>query len=149
MQIQIRFKIIYFSFTTPQTALKKGSGSFDRKKYDWKHIGFCIDTCHAFAAGYDLRKVAHINNFISKVEKNLGWDNVELIHLNDSKKHLGCHVDRHAPLLEGYIYGEQNEGDIEGLKYLVNYLNSKGKSIVLETKGDYKEELVLLNKLKE
>jgi len=114
-----------------------------------KHIGFCIDTCHAFAAGYDLRKVAHINNFISKIDKNLGWDNVELIHLNDSKKHLGCHVDRHAPLLEGYIYGEQNEGDIEGLKYLVNYLNGKGKSIVLETKGNYKEELLLLNKLKE
>lgn len=66
-------------------------------------IKFCIDSAHAFAAGYDLSNIVGVNNYITQVQKILDWDNVAAIHLNDSKVPLGKGADRHENIGEGCI----------------------------------------------
>ena len=69
-----------------------------------KHIGFCVDTCHVFAAGEcDLRSKKGIHTFIKTWHENIGWDKVELIHFNDSKCDFKSKKDRHAPMGQGFI----------------------------------------------
>lgn len=68
-----------------------------------QRLGFCIDTCHAFAAGYDLRTAEAYERFISLIDKHVGTDGVYCWHLNDSKAEKGAHIDRHAHLGEGQI----------------------------------------------
>jgi apurinic endonuclease APN1 len=94
-----------------------------------KRIKICIDTCHVFSAGYDLRTEDKVCEFIELVESNIGWKYVEVIHLNDSKTKLDSHVDRHENLGLGYIGKET----IEGLKYFIHFCKSKGIPIILET----------------
>jgi deoxyribonuclease-4 len=65
--------------------------------------GICIDTCHAFAAGYDLRKRKGLKVLSDELETYIGRDCVRLIHLNDSKKPMGSGVDRHEHIGEGHI----------------------------------------------
>ncbi|MCF0247476.1 MAG: deoxyribonuclease IV [Synergistes sp.] len=71
---------------------------------DWHpRLAFCIDTCHIFAAGYDIRSAEAYERFIALVDKHIGTDNVFCWHLNDSKAARGTHIDRHAHLGEGEI----------------------------------------------
>ncbi len=70
---------------------------------DKKRVGVCIDTCHAFAAGYDLRTKRAFNRFWDTFEEVIGWSYLRGVHLNDSKKALGTRVDRHAGLGQGHI----------------------------------------------
>lgn len=65
--------------------------------------GICLDTCHAFAAGYDLRRIPGINHLIDEFEKYIGFKEVKVIHLNDSMKEFNKRIDRHAVVGEGYI----------------------------------------------
>ena len=65
--------------------------------------GVCIDTCHAFAAGYDLATDAGFEKCFDEFERLIGWNFLRGMHLNDSKGPLGGHLDRHAPLGEGTI----------------------------------------------
>lgn len=65
--------------------------------------GICLDTCHAFSAGYDLESREGIENLIDEIKKHIGLDKLKLIHLNDSKKPLGSGVDRHEHIGKGYI----------------------------------------------
>lgn len=74
-----------------------------RQVRDQSRIGVCIDTCHAFAAGYDLRSKRSFNAFWREYERVIGWNYLRGLHLNDSKKELGSRVDRHAPLGQGHI----------------------------------------------
>jgi deoxyribonuclease IV len=67
------------------------------------HVGICIDTCHAFAAGYDFREEKTYQDFWQKVDEIVGLNKVHAIHLNDSKKELGSHVDRHANIGKGML----------------------------------------------
>jgi len=60
-----------------------------------KHVGVCIDTCHAFAAGYPIHEEAGLIAFCSELSDLLPKDAVRALHLNDSKKPLGSRVDRH------------------------------------------------------
>ena len=93
-------------------------------------MGVCIDTCHVFSAGYNLKTVENVNKFIELVEEHINWKNVVLIHLNDSMKDCGCRVDRHQNLCNGFISSESSDG----LKYLVNYcIKEHSIPIVLET----------------
>ena len=95
------------------------------KKYK-EHLRICIDTCHVFSAGYDLGTKKKVNEFIDLIQKHIKWNNVELIHLNDSKTKLGSRVDRHENLGEGNI-------PILGLKYFIKFCKEKEIPIILET----------------
>ena len=72
------------------------------KKFNDK-IGICIDTCHIFVAGNDIRTQKNINNFFEIIDKTVGINKVKLCHLNDSKNKLGSRIDRHEKIGKGYI----------------------------------------------
>lgn len=65
------------------------------------HFGICLDTCHAFAAGYDLASEAGYTETIDEFDRLIGLQHLKLIHINDSKKPCGSKVDRHAHIGEG------------------------------------------------
>jgi len=66
-------------------------------------IGLCIDTCHAFASGYDIRTKKGIKDFMSLIDSQIGLDKLLCFHLNDSKGGLGSKIDRHAHIGEGLL----------------------------------------------
>jgi deoxyribonuclease IV len=70
---------------------------------DKRRVGICIDTCHIFAAGYEIRTREGYETMVDEVERFVGLDNVGAFHLNDSKKALGSRVDRHQHIGEGEI----------------------------------------------
>lgn len=70
---------------------------------DKSRVGVCIDTCHAFAAGYDLRTVEDCKKTFAEFEKVVGFQYLKAMHLNDAKSELGSRVDRHHSLGEGNI----------------------------------------------
>ena len=66
-------------------------------------VGFCLDTCHAFAAGYAIHEAAGYEDFLAEVEERLGLAAVGCFHLNDSVRPFGSRRDRHAHIGEGEI----------------------------------------------
>jgi deoxyribonuclease-4 len=70
---------------------------------DPSRIGICIDTCHVFAAGYDIRTAHGYQRTIAEVDEYVGIENVGAFHLNDSKKGCGSRVDRHQHIGEGEL----------------------------------------------
>jgi|SRR5215212_2211584 len=70
---------------------------------DKRRVGICFDTCHVFAAGYEIRTRAGYARTIDEMEQHVGLHNVGAFHLNDSKKPLGSRVDRHQHIGEGEI----------------------------------------------
>ena len=70
---------------------------------DRKRVGICVDTCHIFAAGYDIRTPKGWERVVGEIEEHIGIDKVGAFHLNDSKKPLGSRVDRHEHIGEGCI----------------------------------------------
>jgi deoxyribonuclease-4 len=68
-----------------------------------KRIGFCIDTCHAFAAGYRLDRAAGWEKFVTELDRHLGLANIGCLHLNDSRHEAGSRRDRHANIGQGQI----------------------------------------------
>lgn len=70
---------------------------------DKKRVGICIDTCHVFAAGYEIRTHDGYEKMVEEVDRFVGIENVGVFHLNDSKKGLGSRVDRHQHIGEGEI----------------------------------------------
>lgn len=70
---------------------------------DRQRVGVCVDTCHIFAAGYDIRTRRGYARTIDELEEHVGLENVGAFHLNDSKKPLGSRVDRHQHIGEGEI----------------------------------------------
>lgn len=93
-----------------------------------QRIRCCIDTAHAFAAGYDIRTKEMVDTFAQKIEHSLSWDLVEVIHLNDSKAGFGTKIDRHENIAQGHI-GE------EGLQSFVSHPLICSKPFILETPG--------------
>ena len=70
---------------------------------DSDRLGVCIDTCHAFAAGYELRTESGYQQWVAELEYEVGLDRVIAFHLNDSKGEYAKRIDRHAPIGEGEI----------------------------------------------
>jgi len=66
-------------------------------------IGFCLDTCHALAAGYDIRSEAGMNRVLERFDEVCGLDRLAALHLNDSKGELGSRVDRHEHIGDGRV----------------------------------------------
>ena len=70
---------------------------------DKSRVGVCIDTCHTFAAGYDLTTLEAFNHTFSELDRIVGINYLKAMHLNDAKKALGSRVDRHDSLGTGFI----------------------------------------------
>jgi deoxyribonuclease-4 len=92
-------------------------------------LAVCLDTCHIFAAGYDISTPEGYDEMITAFDKIIGIDKLRLIHLNDSKKDMGSHVDRHDHIGKGII-GEK------GFELLLTDERIKHVDIVLETPVD-------------
>ncbi len=85
------------------------------KMLDGKRVGVCIDTCHLFAYGYDLRRRDALHDLIALIDRHIGIKNVKLLHINDSKYNLASHADRHEHIGLGYI-GEEGFRNILSIK---------------------------------
>lgn len=70
---------------------------------DHPRISFCVDLCHVFAAGYEIRTEESYSRFISMLSKYVGLENVHCWHLSDSRMNKGSRKDRHAHLGQGEI----------------------------------------------
>ncbi len=70
---------------------------------DKSRIGVCIDTCHAMAAGYNLRNEESYKTTFDEFDREIGQQYLKAIHLNDSKKDVGSHVDRHECIGQGFL----------------------------------------------
>ena len=70
---------------------------------DQSRVGICFDTCHVFAAGYDIRDAAEYTATMQAFDDIIGLDRLRVFHLNDSRKGLGARVDRHAHIGEGEL----------------------------------------------
>ena len=90
-------------------------------KIDGKRVGLCLDTCHVYAAGYDIAK----EQVLDEMDKELDLNLVKVIHLNDAKHELGSGLDRHTNIGSGYI----NKGFATFLKHD----KIMGKPLILET----------------
>ena len=88
---------------------------------DGRNLGFCIDTCHAFAAGYDIRKKEVVDDMM-----NIGGSSINIFHLNDAKFGLDSHLDRH----ENIGFGEIGKN---GFHALLHNRLAREKVFILET----------------
>jgi deoxyribonuclease IV len=109
-----------------------------------KYSGICIDTCHAFAAGYDLRTTDKVSTFVDKLNMTIGLNKIRLLHLNDSKKALGANADRHEHIGLGKIGNK-------GIAAILQNKKLNNRPIIMETPKDsvrdYKGNLVEALKL--
>jgi deoxyribonuclease-4 len=71
-----------------------------------ERVGICFDTCHAFAAGYDLRTEERVEATVKQIDEIIGFEKLKLVHLNDSKGDFNSHIDRHEHIGMGRI-GEE------------------------------------------
>lgn len=106
-------------------------------------LGYCVDTCHCLAAGYDVAAARGLEETVAEMERVLGLNNVPVIHTNDSKGALGSHLDRHANIGEGNI-GEA------GFRRILRHPKLRNMAFVLETpidnEGDDRRNVEALKK---
>jgi deoxyribonuclease-4 len=108
-------------------------------------VGVCLDTCHAFAAGYDIRTEEAYDQTMREFDRLIGLEKIRAFHLNDSTKDLGSHVDRHTHIGKGWI-------GLDGFRFLINDNRFAAIPKILETpKGagnrEDKRNLATLRKL--
>ncbi len=106
---------------------------------DKSRVGVCIDTCHAYSAGYDFKTKAGFEKVFHEFEEVVGFKYLKGMHLNDSKKALGSRVDRHESLGDGTI-------GLELFECIMNDNRFDGIPMVLETPNSdiWEEEIQLL-----
>ena len=105
-------------------------------------IGVCIDTCHAFAAGYDLRSPQAYERTMSEFDRAIGYKFLSGMHLNDTKNELGVRKDRHESLGRGFL-------GLEAFENIMNDPNIDEIPLILETIDDslWAEEIALLRSM--
>jgi len=114
-------------------------GTFDEIASVMEGVGWedrvrlCLDTCHAFAAGYELRSRSGLKETLETVDRTVGLDRLELVHLNDSKGELNSRVDRHEHIGLGRI-GE------EGFRTILRDSIIRSKPMILETPVDKRRD---------
>ena len=96
-------------------------------------FGVCFDTCHAFAAGYDLRTKKTVEKTLKNFDDAIGFEHLKILHLNDSKGMLNENRDRHEHIGLGQI-GE------EGMSEIISIMNKKKIPMILETPIDDKRD---------
>ncbi|MBI3781433.1 MAG: deoxyribonuclease IV [candidate division NC10 bacterium] len=94
-----------------------------------ERTGVCLDTCHVFAAGYDIRTPDGYAGVIREFDRIVGIAHLKVIHLNDSKRGLGCRVDRHEHIGKGAI-------GLEAFRCLVTDPCLRGLPMIIETPKD-------------
>jgi len=115
---------------------------FDRVKRP-ERLAACLDTCHLFAAGYDIRTRKGWDAVVRKIDSLIGLRQVVAFHLNDSKTELGSHVDRHAHIGQGKI-------GLGAFRHIVNDPRFKSHPACLETpkSDDLHEDIANLRTLR-
>jgi deoxyribonuclease-4 len=107
-------------------------------------VGFCLDTCHLLAAGFDVASAAGLKKAMQEADRLLGMDNIRVLHANDSKGALGSHIDRHQNIGEGCI-------GMEGFRRILAHPALRNKAFILETPveqdGDDRRNLDTLKNL--
>ena len=111
-----------------------------------KEFGVCLDTCHLFASGYDLRTKADVDRTLEKFDSTVGLGELKFIHLNDSKGPLGSNLDRHEHIGLGQI-------GAEGLAAFLNHRAVRGLPVIMETpidkrRGDEQNLRIVLGMIK-
>jgi deoxyribonuclease-4 len=111
-----------------------------------KQFGVCIDTCHLFASGYDLRTKQDVNILVEKIKAIVGLKELKIIHLNDSKGGLDSNLDRHEHIGLGSI-------GVEGITAFLNHQAIRALPIIMETpidatRGDEQNLQVVLDMIK-
>ncbi len=111
-----------------------------------KQFGVCIDTCHLFASGYDLRTKQDVIILVEKIKAIVGLKELKIIHLNDSKGGLGSNLDRHEHIGLGSI-------GVEGITAFLNHQAIQALPIIMETpidatRGDEQNLQVVLDMIK-
>lgn len=91
-----------------------------------ERIAICIDTCHIFAAGYDIRHRKAYEHTMRHLDDVIGLQHLKYIHLNDSQRQLGSRVDRHAHIGRGHI-------GLAGFRHLLNDPRLRHVPMILET----------------
>jgi len=89
-------------------------------------LGICLDTSHAFGAGYDLRHPGGVARLLAETAQGPGLESLKIIHLNDSQAPLGSRRDRHAPLGQGTI-------GLEGFRHLFSHPWLHPEAAIMET----------------
>jgi deoxyribonuclease-4 len=111
---------------------------------DKTRVGLCLDTAHAYLAGYDLAAKAGPDKLVDEIDRLVGLKRLKLIHLNDAYGKLASHYDRHDHIGQGSI-------GLEGMKRIINHPKLKNIPMILETpKDDEKSDslnLALVRKL--
>jgi len=109
---------------------------------DKDRAGVCIDTCHTFAAGYDISSEQTFNETMKKFETIVGLKYLKGMHLNDSKKGLGSRIDRHENLGKGAL-------GLDVFRWIVNDPRFDDMPLILETPDEslWKEEIRFLYSL--
>jgi len=100
---------------------------------DKSRVGVCIDTCHAFAAGYDLRTPETFEKVMAEFDRVVGLKYLRALHLNDSKAPFGSHRDLHANIGTGFL-------GLRAFHNVMNYEGFQNLPMVLETPIDRKGE---------
>ncbi len=117
-----------------------GSGSWLGYKFEHqkraiqglKHkqrVGLCLDTAHAYLAGYDIATKVGLESLLSEIDKSVGINLIKLIHLNDARGELGSHHDRHDHIGKGNI-------GLEGMERIINHPKLRNLPFILETPKD-------------
>lgn len=111
---------------------------------DKSRIGVCLDTCHTFAAGYDLSNAAGCAHTFDRFDQLIGLDYLKAMHLNGSKTPLGSRVDRHHSL-------QQGEMGTAAFEFIMNHPATDEIPMVLETIDDsiWKDEIRWLYSLEQ
>jgi deoxyribonuclease-4 len=89
-------------------------------------IGVCMDTCHVYAAGYNIAGRKGLEETMSKIDKEVGVERIRLVHLNDSHGGLGSNLDRHEHIGKGKI-------GLKGFRLIVNHPGLRNVPFILET----------------
>jgi deoxyribonuclease IV len=93
---------------------------------DRKRLGVCVDTCHIFASGYEIRTRDGYERMVEELARQVGLERVGLFHLNDSKRGAGSRVDRHEHIGDGQI-------GLDAFSFLLNDERFRGIPKLLET----------------
>ncbi len=109
---------------------------------DKNRVGVCIDTCHAYSAGYDIKTEEGFKNVFQKFEEIIGFEYLKGMHLNDSKKEIGSRVDRHDNLGKGTL-------GLDVFSFIMNDDRFDGIPLILETPDDnlWKGEIEMLKSM--
>ena len=105
-----------------------------------RRTGACVDTCHVFAAGYDITTEKGYHRTMDELDATIGIENVHAFHLNDSRSPLGCRVDRHEHIGRGAM-------GLAPFRFLVNDTRFAEKPGVVETDSRFKENIEALRRL--